>query len=171
MPPNIDERAVVWYSRPMSKKPTPASSRQSSKTSKQPPAPPAAAYPSQTGRPSLGAEVFGCRLPVAYLRILDEESAAMGGEGRRQLLWKLHLRRLGKLKFERPKDFPKREARAADLREIKLYKWPLTPEQRQSVEAELESSGVRQLSMYVVLLLCDWVGLSPFTATDVKTPR
>ena len=166
MPLNIDDSAHIWYSHTMSKKPSPARPAPKSK-SPSPAAPPAkpTSYSSASGRPSLGAEVFGCRLPLAYLRILDEESQAMGGLGRRQLLWNLHLRRLGKLRLDRPKDFPKRQVIASELQEIKLYKWPLTPEQRRSVEAELHASGARQLSTYVVLLLCNWVGIPPFTAT------
>ncbi len=164
--PNIDERALIWYSRPMTKKPAPP--RASSKSKTAPPAPPPPSYAAKSGRRSIGAEVFGCRLPVGYLRLLDEEAAAMGNEGRRTFLWRLHERRLGRLIFERPKHFPKRTVHANELQDVKLYKWPLTPEQRQSVEAELKRSGVRQLSFYVVLLLCDWLGIPPFSPADAE---
>jgi hypothetical protein len=115
----------------------------------------------------LGAiEIAGCRIPAGYLRILDEEAVAMGNMARREFLWLLHEKRLGRMPISRPPHFPKREVHEDELQDVKLYKWPLTPEQRRSVDTELKRSGVRMLSFYVVLLLCDWVGIPPFSPAD-----
>jgi hypothetical protein len=49
----------------------------------------------------------------------------------------------------------------AEIERHDFYRWPLTPDERKSVDRERSSLGGIPYNWYVILLLCDWLGISP----------
>jgi hypothetical protein len=164
----LDGQPEIWYPRGMSKKDktrSDAGQREKGTVST------AKSYssPSKTGRPSKGdLQIIGTKLPVGYLRLLDEEARRIG-MGRRELLLLLHQRRVGELIVERPPTAPKPTLAVEELQQVKPYNLSLTPEQRKSVDAERLRVGIPSIAMYIIVLVCDWLGLQVYSPSQAAT--
>lgn len=160
----LDGDDEIWYRRNMAKKeaarPSARGKEKAAASTK------SYASASKTGRPSKGdLEIVGTKLPIGYLRLLDEEAGRLG-MGKREFLLLLHQRRTNEVVFQRPQTGPRPILAEEELRQVKPYKWPLTAEQRKKIDTERLRVGIPSVAMYIIVLLCDWLGLQVFSPSQ-----
>jgi hypothetical protein len=99
-------------------------------------------------------------VPASYLRLLDGEAARVGSS-RRDFLLLLAKRRSGEIVFERPRATPKPKLPPRELEPMRLYRWPLTASELQTIDKDRRALGNPSPGWYFMLLFSDWLGISP----------
>jgi hypothetical protein len=111
-----------------------------------------------TSKPARGALIpISLKLPEAYFRILDTESAHLG-IGRGDLLTLLLKRKRGELVLERPANAPRYKFHPEEFRTIKLYTWYVRGETRIQIDDDCLFMGQSSIAAWINNLLANWIG-------------
>ncbi len=104
-----------------------------------------------------GTEPVVVRMPVAYMKILETESALMGL--RRGAFLNLLLRRkLDGVQFERAPGSPEYRFTEEEFTEWKPWTWYMAPLDRVRLEIDKNTDGVGTIGVWITQTLKAWIG-------------